>query len=302
MKDVQQEKIKESENPKTQGLVSSIKAFSEKVDGFVYPLIIPPIESIGEDVLFEIYGDFKEIGQKDNLHVLLYSYGGNAHTAFQIGRLLQNYCKNKLSIYILKEAKSAATLISCAADEIIFSEISELGPMDPQIKLKSSDDRFSPLAIKHTFELLHREAKSEHPEIVKTLTEKLPDPLTLGELIKSLETGKDYLVKLLRKRMFKSSELVDKKPEEIAQKLVEGYPDHGYCIDFIEAQELGLKVKKVDESLEDIIFDVMKHFKLLWDEFDSLFFRADKKPEAFDLYKQLKNAIKEIIKAPAGKK
>lgn len=294
-------------------LEESIKKFTTKVDGFVYPLIIPPLQSINEDILFEIYPDLRRIGKRDKLHVLLYSYGGDAHTAFHIGRLLQQYSTKELLIYVLREAKSAATLISCAADRIIFSDISELGPMDPQIRHNGTDERFSPLAIKHTFDLLQEETQKGHIEIVKSLTEKLPSPLILGEHLKSLETGKDYLIKLMKGRMFKEAE--SEKIIDIAEKLVMGYPDHGYCIDFTESDSLGLKVEHVSEDLDDEIFEVMQSYKIVWDSFDQHITEArkarkmgDKKSEekelnqATELYNSLKKVTKNIIDEQIGKK
>lgn len=282
-------------------LKKAIIEFSDAVDGFIYPLIIPPIQSIDEDILFEIYPDLKKIGKQKKLHVLLYSYGGDAHTAFHIGRLLQDY-SDELYIYVLREAKSAATLISCAADKIILSEISELGPMDPQIKRIDMQERFSPLAIKHTFDFLHNQSEEGHKQIVSVLTEKLPDPLILGELLKSLETGKDYLCKLMRSRMFKND---TEKVFEISEKLVTGYPDHGYCIDFEEARNIGLRVEKIGSQFEDVILQIMRSYKSVWDRFNFHFKQAkgseSKKEhethfqEAVDLYGDLKKLASDVI-------
>jgi len=297
--------IKNSTTSDVQELEECVKKISKKIDGFIYPLIIPPIQSIDEDILFEIYPDLKKIGKCNKLHVLLYSYGGDAHTAFHIGRLLQQY-SNELLIYILREAKSAATLISCSADKIIFSDISELGPMDPQIKRRGTEERFSPLAIKHTFDLLQDESKNKHFEIVKSLTERLPDPLILGEHLKSLETGKDYLIKLMRARMFKDTE--EEKIFSIAERLVTGYPDHGYCIDYEEAKELGLKVEHVAENIDDEIFEIMVAYKNIWDKFYSHLNEAknarkngkdeaanEEFKQAVDLYSDLKKITKNVI-------
>jgi hypothetical protein len=303
MKNLENKKIdKNSKKSLVCELENSIKKFVDKIDdGFVYPLIIPPIQQINEEILFEIYPHLKKIKKQKILHVLLYSYGGDAHTAFHIGRLLQGY-SDLLNIYILREAKSAATLISSAADTIIFSEISELGPMDPQIHMNGID--FSPLAIKHTFDLLQQQSEEKHDQIVKVLTDKLPDPLILGELLKSLETGKDYLYKLMKDRMFIDN---DDKAIEIAEKLVMGYPDHGYCIDFNEAKNIGLKVKKVDTNYETEILKIMKNYKNVWDKFDFHVTRAKNAgedntkqekiefDEAFALYKELKKLASEII-------
>lgn len=284
-------------------LESSIKLFIDKLgsgDNFVYPLIIPPLNKINEDILFEIYQDLRKIGKKKKLHILLYSYGGDAHTAFYIGRLFQEY-SDELKIYILREAKSAATLISCAADRIIFSEISELGPMDPQFT--RNDEVFSPLAIKHILDLLQKQYNDDHSEIFKILAEKLPDPLIIGELLKKLETGKDYLSKLMKARMFKENPSCANK---ISETLVSGYPDHAYCIDYIEAKEIGLLVEKIDDNLSDTILEIMQKYKKALDKFNYYIEESKDKvvkdgeknefvQKALDIHRGLKKVANNII-------
>jgi hypothetical protein len=278
----------------------SLRELAAKVDCTLYPLIIPPLDSIDEDILFNIYPDLKRIGKQKKLHVLLYSYGGDAHTAFHIGRLLQEYALEELHIYILREAKSAATLLASAADKIIFSEISELGPMDPQIHDRDAGQRFSPLAIKHLMDFFSEESKKGHTELVKTLAAKLPAPMLLGEHLKSLETGKDYLIKLLGARMFKNGP--QEKIQEIAEKLVTGYPDHGYCIDHIEAADLGLKIEIAGKDIEIELFKVMSYYKKVWDTFQKLMRDANdqddpKINEAFGLLVGLRIAARNILDA-----
>ncbi len=291
----EQNKVKGDQQNKTniEELETSIKSLCDQIDGFVYPLIIPPLQSIDEDILFEIYPHLLKIGKQERLNVLLYSYGGDAHTAFHVGRLLQEY-SNDLKIFILREAKSAATLISCSADEIVFTGISELGPMDPQIKRSDLPSRFSPLAIKHVFDLLEEESKAGHAHIVTSLTQKLPDPLILGEHLKSLETGKDYIQKLLSSRMF-----ADKTEEAkcVGEKLVTGYPDHVYCIDLIEAQSIGLKAVKNEASLDNILINIMQFYKNVWAEFERNFKSEEKESKdiAFKTYVGLKQLASNIV-------
>lgn len=289
-------KSKNSKGTVSDQFKNSLLKFIESSEGFVYPLIIPPVQSIDEDALFEVYSDLRKIGEQDNLNVLLYSYGGDARTAFHIGRLLQAYSNKKLQIYPLREAKSAATLIASAADNMVMSELSELSPMDPQIKLPSIERRFSPLAIKHSLELLHGEISNGHDLIVKTLAEKLPDPLSLGEALKSLETGKDYLRKLLVSRMFAGD---SEKAAAVAEQLVLGYPDHGYCIDFKEAQDIGLVVKEVPDNQRDALYDLMYGYKKIWDVFEFAMSRKDDNEnsvsEAMRPLIDLKQVVHEVI-------
>lgn len=298
-------KAKESKSKKEQNnsepelarqFKDSLLDFIKSSDDFVYPLIIPPIQSIDEDALFEVYSNLRKIGERKTLNVLLYSYGGDARTAFHIGRLLQTYVTTNLRIYPLREAKSAATLIASSANTIVMSELSELGPMDPQIKLTKMERRFSPLAIKHTLELLHGEMADGHELIVRTLAEKLPEPLTLGEALKSLETGKDYLRKLLASRMFADD---PKKAIAVANQLVLGYPDHGYCIDAKEARDIGLIIQDVPDEQQSALYDLMVSYKNIWDGFEAAMGKRaeDEKAisEAAQLLFSLKQTVHEVI-------
>lgn len=266
---------------------------TEKLPDFTFPLILPPYQKIQEDVLLEVYEQLVKIGKRPAVNVLLYSYGGDAHSAFHIGRILQEYVTDRLSIFILREAKSAATLLACAGDLLVMSEISELGPMDPQIPTKHGGSaRFSPLAIKHTLELIASEGQSGHKEIATALSEKLPEPLLLGEHLKSLQTGKSYLENLLSGRMLK-----DKQSEAraIANSLVEGYPDHGYCIDYREARRLGLNVVRPPDAISADLFNVMKSYHRVMQHLTRVLNSVDQEEAALSMLTKLQQLASNII-------
>jgi ATP-dependent protease ClpP protease subunit len=68
----------------------------------------------------------------DELDLLLHSPGGSTEVAEQI----VNYLREKfdsLRIFVPQAALSAATLMCCAADEVIMGYHSSLGPTDPQM-------------------------------------------------------------------------------------------------------------------------------------------------------------------------
>lgn len=67
------------------------------------------------------------------LLLVLYSSGGSAGSAYLIGKLCREYSNGKFIITVPRHAKSAATLICCAANEIHMGSLSELGPMTPKL-------------------------------------------------------------------------------------------------------------------------------------------------------------------------
>jgi ClpP class serine protease len=69
-----------------------------------------------------------------DLHLLLYSPGGDGETAVRLLRSAHTRCR-RLTVIVPDQAKSAATLIALGAHEIIMGPSSDLGPIDPQMQL-----------------------------------------------------------------------------------------------------------------------------------------------------------------------
>ena len=109
-------------------------------------------------------------------------------------------------------------------------------------------ERFSPLHIESTLELIRNEFAQGNRELAQGLLQRLQFPLSLGSFTKSLDVGKQYANKLLSSRMLEND---PDKAEEIANKLVEDYADHSFCINVQEASALGLTVELLlDEQLQ----------------------------------------------------
>ena len=81
----------------------------------------------------DIYSAVTTFEEPKPILLVLLSTGGAISSAYLIGKLCREYAHDKLVIVVPREAKSAATLLCCAADEIHMGSLSELGPIDPQI-------------------------------------------------------------------------------------------------------------------------------------------------------------------------
>ena len=66
------------------------------------------------------------------LDILLHSPGGSINSADQVVQYLRRKYKH-IRVIVPQNAMSAATMIACAADEIIMGKHSALGPTDPMI-------------------------------------------------------------------------------------------------------------------------------------------------------------------------
>jgi ClpP class serine protease len=89
--------------------------------------IFPASVTLFEELLFDA-------DPREELHVLLWSQGGDGESAIRILRSAHARCK-KLTVIVPDQAKSAATLIALGAHEIIMGPASDLGPIDSQIQL-----------------------------------------------------------------------------------------------------------------------------------------------------------------------
>lgn len=73
-----------------------------------------------------------------NLDLILHSSGGSIEATETIGEYLRQKFTN-IRVLVPHMAMSAATILACVADEIILAAHAQLGPIDPQFILQTSD-------------------------------------------------------------------------------------------------------------------------------------------------------------------
>lgn len=167
-----------------------------------------------------------ENNSKPLLMVLL-SRGGEPGSAYLIGKLCRESSNGKFVVAVPRYAKSAATLLSCAADEIHMGSLSELGPIDLQI------NKMPALGLKHSIEHI-AELVSKNPDSALMFARYLHysvEPIQIGYYERAAKSVEQYAEKLLQSH---SATLSD-TPTNIAHKLVYEYKDHGFVIDKSEA-------------------------------------------------------------------
>ena len=69
-----------------------------------------------------------------DLHVMLYTLGGDGETALRLVRQAQSRCR-ELTVIVPDQAKSAGTLFVLGSDRIVMGPTSDLGLIDPQFQL-----------------------------------------------------------------------------------------------------------------------------------------------------------------------
>lgn len=178
-----------------------------------------------------------------DVDLLIESPGGDPNAAETLVHTLLAKTRH-LRVVVPQAAKSAATLISLAADEIVMSDTSELGPIDPQISIPTVFGyQYRPAqAFLNGLEMI----KKEHANGQPLNAAYLPflqgvDAALIDFCYKSIEHSKRLAAKWLIRSMCKG------KPDEakrIAEHLIniDKYPNHGSVINYQEAKAIGLQV------------------------------------------------------------
>jgi len=230
-------------------------------DRVCFPLLIRSM-SIGTSVIDDTFDELRKSFTACNgkIDVIIDSGGGDIDAAYNLANLFRKFGTKELNFIVPRWAKSAATLLVCSGDMIFMTPVAELGPLDPQITefnpLEKRLEQFSPLHIEATLELIREEFSKGNEKLANGLMERLQFPMTLGSFKKSLDIGKQYLLRLLSSRMLKGLEA--EKIEGVAKQLTTGYADHGFSINIDEATRIGLKANELQGDELDLVWEIHK--------------------------------------------
>lgn len=217
---------------------------------------------------YELLSDLTSKATKEYALLILFTPGGDPHAGFRIARALQ-CCYQHFDVLLPRVCKSAGSLITIGAKNIYMDDMSELGPLDVQLKKK--DEIFgstSGLDIAHTLNHLQNQAMSSFrnsllelsgqaglstkmaADIASNLTSGLfqpimaqVDPMKLSETQRALEIAQAYGTRLNEKPLnLRAGGLED---------LITGYPSHGFVIDRKEAKKLFVRVHKPEGVMRE---------------------------------------------------
>lgn len=212
------------------------------------------IESIGFGIIKHLVCSDKK---NDSLILILKTAGGNGEYAYKIGTFLQERYSH-LAIFAPDICVSAGTLLALGAHELIVGADAQFGPIDQQERLpnefcvegsslalrsaldaagdsaadfleRSIDRLRTASETSINFELAAKVYSELAKEIIRNVASKI-DPLAFGHLHRCAQTGIEYGTRLATRSGIASADTV--------RKLALGYPDHGFVIDRVEAEEL----------------------------------------------------------------
>lgn len=213
------------------------------------------------------------ISHAQELNILLHSPGGDGSIIEKMVEMCRGHLPRhdaKLRVIVPNIAKSAATVFALGADTIIMGYCSELGPIDPQIRVTVSGivHFISALAfVESRDEIMTKiQEATKANEPTAALLQQLAGlniPFT-HEMQNQINFAEKTAIRLLDKYMLKATIKNDadreKKAKEIAKKLLSKqlFPIHGHFINANNAKDdLELSVDILDRT-DDL-------WKLIWE-------------------------------------
>lgn len=188
------------------------------------------------------------------IDLLLESPGGSIRVADKIARMLWNASgpdsetspSGSFRLIVPDKAKSAATLLALGANEIVMSNTSELGPIDPQVYLPDEHgnwDSYSAYDYVESYETAQQNYEV-HPD----------NPLFHAELTKfhpsrsrNVETTIDYTRRCAENLLKRHGANYTKIPSILMDRARFSHHEHG--IDWETAlYDVGLRIKHLDDK------------------------------------------------------
>lgn len=196
-----------------------------------------------------------------SLDLILHSPGGSPEAAEAIVSYLRSRFSD-IRIIVPQLAMSAATMIACAANQIVLGKHSSLGPTDPQILVPTpSGVRAAPAqAILDQFDRAQQECAdpAKLPAWLPMLNQYGPDLLVQCE--SALDMSKELVRKWLESYMFAGMEDRLAKAGSVSDWLAnhKKFKSHARHIprEEIENQQLSVFRLEEDQELQDLVLSV----------------------------------------------
>ena len=220
----------------------------------------PALTSIGDEdmqALMEVSHGL----EGNRLDLILHSPGGSPKAAEAIVAYLRSRFSH-VRVIVPQLAMSAATMIACAADEIVLGKHSFLGPTDPQILLQTSlGARAVPAqAVLDQFDRAQRECAdpAKLPAWLPMLGQYGPDLLVQCE--SALDMSRELVKTWLETYMFKGLSDRSERAESVSEWLADHkhFKSHARHIPRTKVEDRRLVVSRLegDQVFQDFALSV----------------------------------------------
>lgn len=175
------------------------------------------------------------------IDLLLHTPGGDVDATEKLVNMLRERVGDEeLRIIVPDFAKSAGTLMALGADNILMSDSSELGPIDPQVTLKDPNGHIFGHSIFNYLQAYAEAAASFRAAPLDPVAQAQFarfDPTTVKKFEMIRERTRLFAEKLLIPRVANYTKITSQLLD------IRAYPSHGQMIGWEEAQRLGIQVE-----------------------------------------------------------
>lgn len=190
-----------------------------------------------------------------NIDLLLHTGGGDINVAEKIVFMLRAAVgtEARFRVIVPDFAKSAGTLIAIAADKILMSDSSELGPIDPQFPRRDSDGTVrwhSVLNYLEAYETICKAVREDPNDVPSSVMLSQFDPTTLVQFGAVKSRARMLAEQHLNRWMFHNKKATYTK---IAGELMDitRWPAHGQMIGYEDAREMELEIEYVAPDTQE---------------------------------------------------
>jgi hypothetical protein len=190
--------------------------------------------------------------QADTVDLILHSPGGSPEAAESIVAVLRGQFKT-VRVLVPVMAKSAATMIALAANEILMPLSAELGPIDPQFLLSDGrgGQRMTPAqAIIDEVERARQAVTSQQPDAPVWLMQVQGHPPGLyQQALNAVDLSKKLVGKWLEGYMFAGETDAAAKAQAVVNYLADHnrFLSHARRVDIKMLSDLGVKIANITE-------------------------------------------------------
>lgn len=188
------------------------------------------------------------------LDLILHSPGGSLAATEQIVLYLRSMYKH-IRVIVPQNAMSAATMIACAADEILMGHHSALGPTDPQVI--GSGNYIAAQSIINEFNKAKLDVKNDMSTLPLWTTRIANWPLgLLDDCERAIQLSQEMVADWLHKYMKLNKSTATNAAKELAN--ANTHKTHNRPLGFDKLKSLKLNVKRLedDHDLQDAVLSV----------------------------------------------
>ncbi len=243
-----------------------IGRLEESLKGKLLTFYVAPGHEVTMDDMRFLYSHLRKSGNKKTLYVMPVVPTSQLPVVWRMATLLREFGQE--IVVILPEAASVyTTLLSLSADTILMSPIAYLSPVETQFTHPLLHENGSHGSVSLS-EVLQTAQSGMVASPTKSKTTEQPAPV-INPLVVTAAQRQFALTQMLCTNLLKLSKKgakVDTEVQAIVSQLTSTYLSTDYPITVGEVKTLGLPVKETSEEMNDLLWELLKHYTYLTHE------------------------------------